>query len=272
MKKFIIILSMVFWAMAFVSCAGNNTGEDPESGESGKEETQCKGEERYTTLTVKANLESGYSIKVEGTEGLVYDVSLSTGQCVKIGCAEGVVVSIEKAGGVFSQLCSNKDDDKDNNCKGSYDVVYKVADPQTGTNKLALESLVVPNESKECVALLPEDEVYTITLAVDLGNRTVKVQNKKKSKTLKGKGSCLKLKEKDFWDLQVDLGEGDENRHLLCSNKEGAVAKRCGAGDENKDETNFEVALRGQPPNHNAVVLNVDTEYNNSESCEWLSE
>lgn len=272
MRKFILILSMVFWALTFVSCGGDKADGDQEArGESREEETQCKGGEKYTTLTVKANLESGYSIKVEGTKGVAYDVTLSTGQCVKIGCAKGVVVSVEQ-NNKFTQLCSNKDEDKDNHCKGSYDVIYKVADPQAGTNKLALEPLVVPNESKECVVLLPEDEVYTITVIADLGGQTVKVQDEKKSKILKEKGSCLKLKAEDFFNLQVDLGEGEENRYLLCSNKKGAIAKKCGGGEHSDDETNMEIALHGQPPNPDAVVLNVDTEYNNSESCEWLNE
>ena len=259
MKKLVLILGMIFTMCGFISC--NFSSNDNDRAEEG-----TTNELEPITITAVADLKANHKIKIQ-TAG-EDDTFLSKGQCVRIdGEAQRtlVVSSVEQVG-VTSQLCSNIDDDNSNNCEGSYNIVYKTAGSETGANKLALES-TDRNESKECIKLPP---VYTITLAADIGNRTIKVQSASKAKTLKGKWGCLKLKSFDFNDLQIDVGEGDDNRQVLCSNKSGTVSVPC--GEETLFEANnIEISLFGRPPTPDAVKLNnKEVEYNDSENCQWF--
>ena len=248
MKKIVIILSMICLALYFVGCsAGKGSGDDDLKGttDTGTDNSETE----YITVTVVANLEAGHTVKVQ-TGGLADEKSLSNGQCVNVRDLEKLVISVEQ-GNEVSQLCSNIDDNENNNCKGNYNIIYKIADSKTGSNKLALES-TDRNESEDCMELFP---VYTITLKSELSGRTVKVYNDDKARTLQAKDSCLKLTNKDFSSFQIDVGQGDENRQVMC--------------DECK-ENNYEISLHGQPPTPDEVILSSETEYNKSKSCEWF--
>ena len=186
MRKFIAILSMAFLILAVVAgCSKEGTpGATP-----GEKGTTNSEHDTPTTITIVAGLKSGYAVDVKSGS---ISQSLSTGQCLKVRHQRELVVSV-KRGAIISQLCGNIDEDKTNDCKGSYNIVYKVSNPKTGSDKLALESTTY-NKSTECIPLFPEDEVYTITLVEDFGRITVRVQHEEKAKILRGKGSCFKIK------------------------------------------------------------------------------
>ena len=256
MRKFILILSMVSAALIFVSCTPKDGNEDA-SGADRDKETAVKNFSEYTTITVVADLKTGHTIKVQSS----YDEkSLSSGQCVNVRGTETkrLVISVEQ-NNVVSQLCSNIDENENNNCKGNYNIIYKLADSQTGANKLTLKS-ADRNESEDCTELFP---VYTLTLGKGLGNKTVKVQTDEKAKNLTAEGSCLKLVQGDFLSLQVDVGEGDDNRKVLCSNSKEESSLKC-------SENNYTVHLYGVPPIPNDVVLS-PADYNKSKNCEWFN-
>lgn len=269
MKRIMFILGMVFIMCGFfVGCKESSPNVD-----SIRELREGVSPDKLEpiTITLTSVLRSNHKVKIQS--GYEEDVLLSTGQCVRIEgtTQEKLVVSTEQDN-VTSQLCSNIDDDKNNDCKGSYNVFYKPADSKTGANKLALES-TDRNESERCIMFPP---VYTITLVSDLGTRTVKVQNKKMTKTLKEKGSCVKLKIYDFFDLQIDVGEGDENRKILCSDRKQAgdevVSAQCYKEEEEEDYFNIEIGISGVPPVPSAVKLNKEVEYNHSKNCKWFND
>lgn len=258
MKKIIIILSLIFLAFTFVACNLNSSSSDPKNGASdgttgdvGKTDGDDKDENEYITVTVEAVLKANYTVKVQA--GSLDEKSLSSGNCVNVRDVERLVISAEQDN-VVSHLCSNIDDDENNNCEGSYNVIYTLADSKIGANKLTLES-VDRNESEDCKELFP---VYTITMKSGLADKTLKVYNDDKAKTLQVEGSCLKLTQDDFSGLQIDEGVGDENRRVLCE------SGRCA-------EDNYEISLYGQPPAPNSVIFNSGAEYNKSKSCEWFN-
>lgn len=263
MKKFVIILGMVFWIFTFVGCNLGGNGYDllgtvPLNKKNGSQNAVSD----YVTITVVAELKAGHTVAVRDSFN---EETLSGGQCIKVRVDDqgSLVVSVRQ-NNIVSQLCSSIDEDKNNNCKGNYNVVYKGTDPQTGASKLALE-LADRNENKDCIALWSADDIYTITVVTDLGNKTMRVQNNKNAKTLRAKkGSCLKLTGDDFGGhLQIDVGEGDYNRRVLC--RGDSVVNEC-------NKTNYEINVLGQPPEPDHLVLNPGVEYNNSESCVWFNE
>ncbi len=250
---------MVFLTFTFVACGFFSGSPDKGNGEKGGITAGVKGdnidgddngETGYITVTVEAILKANYVVKVQ--TGSLDGKSLSSGSCVNVRNVEQLAISAEQDN-VVSHLCSNVDDDESNNCKGSYNVIYTLADSKIGANKLTLES-VDRNESEDCTELFP---VYTITMKSGLGDKTVKVYNDDKAKTLQVKDSCLKLTAGDFSGLQIDEGVGNDNRRIICE------SGRC-------DEDNYEISLFGQPPTPNRVIFSSGAEYNKSKSCEWF--
>ena len=264
MKNLTFILGMVFWVLTFfVGCTNN---QKPLKTINTEREREGEGKLilDYRTITVFSVLQDGHTVTVqsEHNEGTLS----GAGQCIRVRSNDqNLVISVKKQDHTVSLLCSNADENKNNDCKGNYAVYYE--NSQTG--KLILESTDRRNESKNCIALWPEDEIYTITMVSNLGNRTVKVQNNRKTKTLKEKGSCLKLIDDDFWKFQIDVGEGNHDRQILCAGGEDEINSDINSCEEARS---YEISLFGQLPEPDLVVLNPVSGYNDGDNCEWFNE
>ena len=265
MKKIIVALSMALIVCGFIGCKARMDANKPLDNDEPYDNTNRSVSKEHITITLLSVLEGAHELRV--TTDRFEDVNgrlLSTGNCVNVR-GEGIdslAISVEvggtyeEVGSIVNYLCTNRDQDKKNDCeKGSYNVVYQPDDSKTGSKKLALES-TKRNNSEYCVELF---NVYTITLKAELDEQKVVIWQDQKDaaepKILQTKDSCVRISENSFFDFQVSLREGDKDKFLCTDCKEG----------------NYEIDKFGQLPNPDSILFK-ESDYNRSKSCVWFKQ